>query len=130
MKRVLTVIFIVVFLLTIFLGGWELTKPKGDDDDVLFREMDDLMVFIVIAPVLLLEFEIYNVCIYAFSTEKNKVRTIWKITSLVMALLVFGSLIAMVNFTTNKFQIVYLILWFLYILLKPLPLIFRKKQEK
>ena len=75
MKRVLKIIFIVVFFLTIILGGLILLNQPNDD--ILNTKMDCIVAVFMLTPVLIVEIEIYSIFTYGF-TKKNKTITFKK----------------------------------------------------
>ena len=77
MKKIIKIIFIAVFIATIILGGWILLNQPNDD--ILYNKMDWIITIFMLAPVLITEFEIYSICTYGFTKEKNKTITILKV---------------------------------------------------
>lgn len=125
MKRVIKIIFIAVFFVTIILGGLILLNQPNDD--ILNNKMDCIVVIFMLAPVLIVEIEIYSICTYAFAKEKNKTITFLKILSLSIALLFFGFFALSFYTTTNKIETILLVVFLTYVLLKLLLLVFQKK---
>ena len=81
----------------------------------------------MLAPVLITEFEIYSICTYGFTKEKNKTITILKILSLATALLFLGFFTLSFYTTTNIIETILLVVFLVYVLLKLLLLVFQKK---
>lgn len=125
MKRVIKIIFIAVFFVTIIFGGLILFNQPNDD--ILNNKMDCIVAAFMLTPVLILEIEIYSICTYGFTKEKNKTITFLKILSLVIALLFFGFFTLSFYTTTNKIEAILLVVFLVYVLLKLLLLIFQKK---
>lgn len=125
MKRVIKIIFIAVFFVTIIFGGLILFNQPNDD--ILNNKMDCIVAAFMLTPVLILEIEIYSICTYGFTKEKNKTITFLKILSLAIALLFFGFFTLSFYTTTNKIEAILLIVFLVYVLLKLLLLIFQKK---
>ena len=125
MKRVIKIIFIAVFFVTIIFGGLILFNQPNDD--ILNNKMDCIVAAFMLTPVLILEIEIYSICTYGFTKEKNKTITFLKILSLAIALLFFGFFTLSFYTTTNKIEGILLVVFFVYVLLKLLLLIFQKK---
>ena len=99
MKKIIKIIFIAVFIATIIFGGWILLNQPNDD--ILYNKMDWVITIFMLAPVLITEFEIYSICTYGFTKEKNKTITILKILSLAIALLFLGFFTLSFYTTTN-----------------------------
>ena len=125
MKRVIKIIFIAVFFVTIIFGGLILFNQPNDD--ILNNKMDCIVTAFMLTPVLILEIEIYIICTYGFTKEKNKTITFLKILSLAIALLFFGFFTLSFYTTTNKIEAILLVVFLVYVLLKLLLLIFQKK---
>lgn len=125
MKRVIKIIFIAVFFVTIIFGGLILFNQPNDD--ILNNKMDCIVAAFMLTPVLILEIEIYSICTYGFTKEKNKTITFLKILSLAIALLFFGFFTLSFYTTTNKIEAILLVVFLVYVLLKLLLLIFQKK---
>lgn len=125
MKRVIKIIFIAVFFVTIIFGGLILFNQPNDD--ILNNKMDCIVTAFMLTPVLILEIEIYSICTYGFTKEKNKTITFLKILSLAIALLFFGFFTLSFYTTTNKIETILLVVFLVYVLLKLLLLIFQKK---
>ena len=125
MKRVIKIIFIAVFFVTIIFGGLILFNQPNDD--ILNNKMDCIVAVFVLTPVLIVEIEIYSICTYGFTKEKNKTITFLKILSLAIALLFFGFFTLSFYTTTNKIEAILLVVFLVYVLLKLLLLIFQKK---
>ena len=125
MKRVIKIIFIAVFFVTIIFGGLILFNQPIDD--ILNNKMDCIVTAFMLTPVLILEIEIYSICTYGFTKEKNKTITFLKILSLAIALLFFGFFTLSFYTTTNKIEAILLVVFLVYVLLKLLLLIFQKK---
>lgn len=125
MKRVIKIIFIAVFFVTIIFGGLILFNQPNDD--ILNNKMDCIVTAFMLTPVLILEIEIYSICTYGFTKEKNKTITFLKILSLAIALLFFGFFTLSFYTTTNKIEAILLVVFLVYVLLKLLLLIFQKK---
>ena len=123
MKRAIKIIFIAVFFVTIIFGGLILFNQPNDD--ILNNKMDCIVAAFMLTPVLILEIEIYSICTYGFTKEKNK--TFLKILSLAIALLFFGFFTLSFYTTTNKIEAILLVVFLVYVLLKLLLLIFQKK---
>ena len=124
MKRIIKIIFISVFFVTIIFGGLILLNQPNDD--ILNNKMDCIVTAFMLTPVLILEIEIYSICTYGFTKEKNKTITFLKILSLTIALLFFGFFTLSFYTTTNKIETILLVVFFVYVLLKLLLLIFEK----
>ena len=125
MKKIIKIIFIAVFIATIILGGWILLNQPNDD--ILYNKMDWIITIFMLAPVLITEFEIYRICTYGFTKEKNKTITILKILSLAIALLLLGFFTLSFYTTTNIIETILLVVFLVYVLLKLLLLVFQKK---
>lgn len=125
MKKIIKIIFIAVFFVTIIFGGWILLNQPNDD--ILYNKMDWIITIFMLAPVLITEFEIYSICTYGFTKEKNKTITILKILSLAIALLFLGFFTLSFYTTTNKIETILLVVFLVYVLLKLLLLVFQKK---
>lgn len=125
MKKIIKIIFIAVFFATIIFGGWILLNQPNDD--ILYNKMDWIITIFMLAPVLITEFEIYSICTYGFTKEKNKTITILKILSLAIALLFLGFFTLSFYTTTNKIETILLVVFLVYVLLKLLLLVFQKK---
>lgn len=125
MKKIIKIIFIAVFFVTIIFGGWILLNQPNDD--ILYNKMDWIITIFMLAPVLITEFEIYSICTYGFTKEKNKTITILKILSLATALLFLGFFTLSFYTTTNKIETILLVVFLVYVLLKLLLLVFQKK---
>jgi hypothetical protein len=125
MKRVIKIVFIAVFFVTIIFGGLILFNQPNDD--ILNNKMDCIVAAFMLTPVLILEIEIYSICTYGFTKEKNKTITFLKILSLAIALLFFGFFTLSFYTTTNKIEAILLVVFLVYVLLKLLLLIFQKK---
>ena len=125
MKKIIKIIFIAVFFVTIIFGGWILLNQPNDD--ILYNKMDWIITIFMLAPVLITEFEIYSICTYGFTKEKNKTITILKILSLATALLFLGFFTLSFYTTTNKIEMILLVVFLVYVLLKLLLLVFQKK---
>ena len=125
MKRVIIIIFIAVFFVTIIFGGLILFNQPNDD--ILNNKMECIVPAFMLTPVLILEIEIYSICTYGFTKEKNKTITFLKILSLAIALLFFGFFTLSFYTTTNKIEAILLVVFLVYVLLKLLLLIFQKK---
>ena len=124
MKRIIKIIFISVFFVTIIFGGLILLNQPNDD--ILNNKMDCIVAVFVLTPVLIVEIEIYSICTYGFTKEKNKTITFLKILSLAIALLFFGFFTLSFYTTTNKIETILLVVFLVYVLLKLLLLIFEK----
>lgn len=124
MNRIAKIIFYGVFLGTIILGGLILSNQPNDD--ILNNKMDCIMTVVALSPVLIVEIEIYNIFTYVFKKRKNKTITFFKIFSLTIALLFIGLFIFSFYTTTNKIEIILLVVFLVYVLLKLLMLIFQK----
>lgn len=118
MKRIINTIFIITILLTVI--GFGLFVLKQPNDDVFYNEMDGIIFWIVLTPVLVLESEIYNICVYLFTEEKKRVKTILKISSLAISVLFLLSVVFLFYVTTNKYGIVPFVVLLLYVILKVL----------
>ena len=125
MKRVIKIIFIAVFFVTIILGSLILFNQPNDD--ILNNKMDCIVAVFMLTPVLIVEIEIYSICTYGFTKEKNKTITFLKIFSLAIALLFFGFFTLSFYTTTNKIETILLVVFLVYVLLKLLLLVFQKK---
>ena len=125
MKKIIKIIFIAVFFVTIIFGGWILLNQPNDD--ILYNKMDWIITIFMLAPVLITEFEIYSICTYGFTKEKNKTITILKILSLATALLFLGFFTLSFYTTTNIIETILLVVFLVYVLLKLLLLAFQKK---
>lgn len=125
MKKIIKIIFIAVFFATIIFGGWILLNQPNDD--ILYNKMDWIITIFMLAPVLITEFEIYSICTYGFTKEKNKTITILKILSLATALLFLGFFTLSFYTTTNIIETILLVVFLVYVLLKLLLLVFQKK---
>jgi len=125
MKKIIKIIFIAVFFVTIIFGGWILLNQPNDD--ILYNKMDWIITIFMLAPVLITEFEIYSICTYGFTKEKNKTITILKILSLATALLFLGFFTLSFYTTTNIIETILLVVFLVYVLLKLLLLVFQKK---
>lgn len=99
-------------------------------DDIFYHTGDWIFIIIILAPILMIEYEIYSICVYGFFEEKNKIKTFLKSLSLVIALLFCGLFVFSYFFiTTNKIQIVFIVVFLLYVLLKILLLCFKGKTQ-
>lgn len=125
MNRVIKIIFIAVFFVTIIFGGLILFNQPNDD--ILNNKMDCIVAVFMLTPVLIVEIEIYSICTYGFTKEKNKTITFLKILSLAIALLFFGFFTLSFHTTTNKIETILLVVFLVYVLLKLLLLVFQKK---
>lgn len=127
MKQVIRIIFIAVFFVTILFGGLILLNQPNDD--ILNNKMDCIVAILMLTPVLITEIEIYSICIYGFTKEKNKTITFLKILSLAIALLFFGFFTLSFYTATNKIETILLVVLLVYVLLKLLLLVFQKRFE-
>ena len=127
MKQVIRIIFIAVFFVTILFGGLILLNQPNDD--ILNNKMDCIVAILMLTPVLITEIEIYSICIYGFTKEKNKTITFLKILSLAIALLFFGFFTLSFYTATNKIETILLVVFLVYVLLKLLLLVFKKRFE-
>ncbi len=127
MKQVIRIIFIAVFFVTILFGGLILLNQPNDD--ILNNKMDCIVAILMLTPVLITEIEIYSICIYGFTKEKNKTITFLKILSLAIALLFFGFFTLSFYTATNKIETILLVVFLVYVLLKLLLLVFQKRFE-
>ena len=127
MKQVIRIIFIAVFFVTILFGGLILLNQPNDD--ILNNKMDCIVAILLLTPVLITEIEIYSICIYGFTKEKNKTITFLKILSLTIALLFFGFFTLSFYTATNKIETILLVVFLVYVLLKLLLLVFQKRFE-
>jgi len=126
-KQVIRIIFIAVFFVTILFGGLILLNQPNDD--ILNNKMDCIVAILMLTPVLITEIEIYSICIYGFTKEKNKTITFLKILSLAIALLFFGFFTLSFYTATNKIETILLVVFLVYVLLKLLLLVFQKRFE-
>lgn len=126
-KQVIRIIFIAVFIVTILFGGLILLNQPNDD--ILNNKMDCIVAILMLTPVLITEIEIYSICIYGFTKEKNKTITFLKILSLAIALLFFGFFTLSFYTATNKIETILLVVFLVYVLLKLLLLVFQKRFE-
>ena len=124
MKRIIKIIFISVFFVTIIFGGLILLNQPNDD--ILNNKMDCIVAVFVLTPVLIVEIEIYSIFTYVLKKKKNKTITFLKILSLAIALLFFGFFTLSFYTTTNKIEAILLVALLVYVLLKLLLLIFEK----
>ncbi|MEE1027032.1 MAG: hypothetical protein U0L55_08515 [Acutalibacteraceae bacterium] len=124
MKRIIKIIFISVFFVTIIFGGLILLNQPNDD--ILNNKMDCIVAVFVLTPVLIVEIEIYSIFTYVLKKKKNKTITFLKILSLAIALLFFGFFTLSFYTTTNKIETILLVAFLVYVLLKLLLLIFEK----
>lgn len=124
MKRIIKIIFISVFFVTIIFGGLILLNQPNDD--ILNNKMDCIVAVFVLTPVLIVEIEIYSIFTYVLKKKKNKTITFLKILSLTIALLFFGFFTLSFYTTTNKIETILLVVFLVYVLLKLLLLIFEK----
>lgn len=127
MRQVIRIIFIAVFFVTILFGGLILLSQPNDD--ILNNKMDCIVAILMLTPVLITEIEIYSICIYGFTKEKNKTITFLKILSLAIALLFFGFFTLSFYTATNKIETILLVVFLVYVLLKLLLLVFQKRFE-
>jgi hypothetical protein len=127
MRQVIRIIFIAVFFVTILFGGLILLNQPNDD--ILNNKMDCIVAILMLTPVLITEIEIYSICIYGFTKEKNKTITFLKILSLAIALLFFGFFTLSFYTATNKIETILLVVFLVYVLLKLLLLVFQKRFE-
>ncbi len=125
MKQVIKIIFIAVFFVTIIFGSLILLNQPNDD--ILNNKMDCMVAIFMLTPVLITEIEIYSICTYGFTKEKNKTITFLKILSLAIALLFLGFFTLSFYTTTNKIETILLVVFVVYVLLKLLLLVFQKK---
>ena len=116
MKLIIKIVFIAVFLSTIFIGGLVLSNQSNDD--ILYNKMDWIVAIFMLLPVLIVEIEIYNICVYGCIQDKNKSTTFFKILSLAIALLLLGFFVISFYTTTNKIETILLVVFLLYVLLK------------
>ena len=128
MKRVIKIVFIVVFFLTIIFGSLILFNQTNDD--ILNNKMDCIVAVFMLTPVLIVEIEIYSICTYEFTKEKNRTIIFLKILSLAIALLFFGFFTLSFYTTTNKIETTLLVVFFVYVLLKLLLLAFQKRLKR
>ena len=126
-KQVIRIIFIAVFFVTILFGGLILLNQPNDD--ILNNKMNCIVAILMLTPVLITEIEIYSICIYGFTKEKNKTITFLKILSLAIALLFFGFFTLSFYTATNKIETILLVVFLVYVLLKLLLLVFQKRFE-
>ena len=124
MNRIIKIIFISVFFVTIIFGGLILLNQPNDD--ILNNKMDCIVAVFVLTPVLIVEIEIYSIFTYVLKKKKNKTITFLKILSLSIALLFFGFFTLSFYTTTNKIETILLVAFLVYVLLKLLLLIFEK----
>ena len=118
----------VVIFLTIILGSMILYNQPTDD--IFYHTGDWIFIIIMLAPILMIEYEIYSICVYGFFEEKNKIKTFLKSLSLVMALLFCGLFVLSYYYiTTNKIQTVFIVVFLLYVLSKILLLVFKGKTQ-
>ena len=124
MKQVIK-IFLAVFFVTIIFGVLILLNQPNDD--ILNNKMDCIVAIFMLTPVLITEIEIYSICTYGLTKEKNKTITFLKILSLAIALLFLGFFTLSFYTTTNKIETILLVVFMVYVLLKLLLLVFQKK---
>lgn len=124
MKPIVKIIFISLIFLTIIFGGLILLNQPNDD--ILNNKMDCIVAVFVLTPILIVEIEIYSIFAYVFKKEKNKTITFLKILSLTIVLLFFGFFMLSFYTTTNKIEIILLVIFGVYVLLKLLLLILQK----
>lgn len=128
MKRISRIIYMTIVFLTIIVGSLILWNQPVDD---IFYHTGDLIISIIILlPILILETEIYSIFVYVFLEEKNKIKTFLKSFSLVMALLFCGLFVLSHYYiTTNKIEIVFIVVFLLYVLSKILLSRFKGKTQ-
>ena len=127
MKRITKIVFIVVFFLTIVLGGLFLLNQPNDD--ILNNKLDYIAAIVMLAPILIVEFEIYSLFIYTLTKRKNKTITFLKIISLALALLLLCFLVFSFYTTTNKTQTILLVIFPLYVFSRLLLLTNQRKNQ-
>lgn len=127
MKRISRIIFTAIVFLTIFLCSFAVLNQPGDD--IFHHSMDLMCIIVILTPILIVETELYSICVYGFLEEKNKTKTFLKRLSLVIALLFLGLFVCSFYITTNKIQTVLLVVFLLYVLSKILLLVFKGKSQ-
>lgn len=116
MKKIINIIFIVAIILTIF--SFLLFALEQPNDDIFYNKMDGIIIFVMLTPILILEIEIYNMCVYVFVEEKTRTKTFFKTFSLFTAILFLSSAVCSFYTTTNKYQIFPFFVLLVYIFLK------------
>lgn len=124
MKRKLKIGFIIVLIITLFVCCSILLNQPNDD--ILNNKMDSIIVVFMLAPILIIESEIYSICVYILTKEKNKVLSIFRIISLIMASLLFGFFILSFYTTSNKVFTILFVIFVLYVFSK-LVILFKNK---
>ena len=128
MKKNITIIFVVTIILTLL--GFSLFVSRQPNDDILYNEMDGIIFLIMITPVLILETEIYNICIYIFTEEKKRILTFFKTFSLFLSVLFLILVVYSCYVTANNFLILPVVIFLFYVLLKIASLMHRTFGEK
>ena len=116
MKKVINTIFCIVIIITVASGFYFVLKQA--EDDIFYNAMDNITVFVMLIPILILEIEVRDIIISVFFYKKVKVNLFLNTLSLFVAILLFCSVILCNYVTTNKYEIIPLIILSLYILIK------------
>ncbi len=116
MKKVINTIFCIVIIITVASGFYFVLKQP--EDDIFYNAMDNITVFVMLIPILILEIEVRDIIISVFFYKKVKVNLFLNTLSLFVAILLFCSVILCNYVTTNKYEIIPLIILSLYILIK------------
>ena len=116
MKKVIDTIFCIVIIITVASGFYFVLKHP--EDDIFYNAMDNITVFVMLIPILILEIEVRDIIISVFFYKKVKVNLFLNTLSLFVAILLFCSVILCNCVTTNKYEIIPLIILSLYILIK------------
>lgn len=124
MKKIINIIFIVAVCLTVGLSLFLFLRQSNDD--ILYNTLDCTSFLIMLTPILILETEIYRMCVYVFTKEKRPVNTFLRIFSLFAAVLLSGLLLGSFYTTSNNWGMFFFAVLIVYILLKAVSLFCKK----
>ena len=127
MKRAEQIAFVVLAILTICV--FFMIMSKQSEGDIRFGVMDGLIMFITVAPVVVLQFELFNVCMYGVSKPKDKRLGFFKISSAVVALLLCCSIVLCFYLPPNALEIIPCFIFALYVLLKVSGSAYKRRLE-
>lgn len=124
MKKIINIIFIVAVCLTIAMSL--LLFLRQPNDDIFYNTLDRAAFLIMLTPVLILETEIYRMCVYVFTKGKRPVNTFLRIFSLFAAVLLSGLLLGSFYTTSNNWEMFFFAVLIVYVLLKAAGLFCKK----